>query len=170
VVKAQVHTGGRGKAGGILKAQTPAEIESVARSLFGKTLVTAQTGAQGVVVHKLYIEQAQSVQRELYLACVLDRSRGRPILMASTQGGMDIEELARTNPQAILYAVVDPSTGLQPYQARSLAQRLGLTGAALTSFASVAQAIAKTFLAYDASILEINPLGLTDQGKAIVMD
>src|SRR5262245_1879994 len=92
VVKSQVHKGGRGKAGGILKASTPDEVASAARSLFGKTLVTAQTGPEGIVVRKIYVEQAQTVARELYVACVLDRGRGRPVLMASLEGGMDIEE------------------------------------------------------------------------------
>src|SRR5687767_8978949 len=96
VVKAQVHTGGRGKAGGILMAKNPQEIESAAKTLFGKTLVTHQTGPEGIVVQKLYIEQAQKVAREFYLACVMDRAKGRPVMMATTEGGMDIEELART--------------------------------------------------------------------------
>lgn len=170
VVKAQVHTGGRGKAGGILMAKEPSEVEDAARKLFGKTLVTHQTGPDGIVIRKLYVEQAQSVARELYLACILDRSKGHPVIMASTQGGMEIEELARTKPEAILYEAVDPWTGLQPYRARSLAQRLGLQGTALASFAAVAQGLAKTFLAYDASLLEINPLGLTGEGRAVVMD
>ena len=170
VVKAQVHTGGRGKAGGILKAGTPAEIESAAKKLFGKTLVTHQTGPEGIQIHKLYVEQAQSVERELYLACVLDRAKGKPALMASTQGGMDIEELAHSKPDAILFEIFDPWTGLQPYQARNFAERLGLKGAALNSFAGVAQTVAKAFLTYDASLVEINPLGLTKEGKAIAMD
>ena len=108
VIKAQVHTGGRGKAGGILKAATPAEVESCAKSLFGKKLVTHQTGPQGIVIQKLYIEQAQTVNQELYMACVMDRSRARPVMMASRQGGMEIEELARTQPDAILYEPVSP--------------------------------------------------------------
>ena len=170
VVKAQVHTGGRGKAGGILKAGSPAELESAAKSLFGKKLVTHQTGAQGVVVQKLYIEQAQSVQQELYLACVLDRTRGRPVLMASREGGMEIEELARTKPQAIIYEPVDPETGLSPESAQALAHRLGLSGPAAASVTGVAQGLVKAFLRYDASMIEINPLGLAAQGQAIAMD
>jgi succinyl-CoA synthetase beta subunit len=170
VVKAQVHTGGRGKAGGILKASTVKEIESAAATLFGKKLVTHQTGPEGVIVRKLYVEQAQTVQRELYLACAIDRSRGCPVMMVSTEGGMEIEELARTKPDAILYEPVDPVIGLPPYRARSLAQRLGLQGAALNSVASVMTGVAKAFLAWDAALLEVNPLGLTAEGKAIAMD
>ena len=107
-MKSQVHTGGRGKAGGILRAATPQDIEKAATELFGKKLVTHQTGPDGVIIRKLYIEQAQTVQRELYAACAIDRSRGCPVLMASTEGGMEIEELARTKPDAILYEPVDP--------------------------------------------------------------
>ena len=170
VVKAQVHTGGRGKAGGILKASTADEAKAAAKTLFGKKLVTHQTGPDGIIVQKLYLEQAQTVTRELYLACVLDRSQGKPVLMASVEGGMDVEELAKTKPEAILYAEVNAATGIEPYQARALAQRMGLKGAALASFASVAQGVAKAFLAWDASMVEVNPLGITADGKAIAMD
>jgi succinyl-CoA synthetase beta subunit len=170
VVKAQVHTGGRGKAGGILRAATPQDIESAAATLFGKKLVTHQTGPDGVLVQKLYIEPAVTVQRELYAACAIDRARGCPVLMLSTEGGMDIEEIARTKPAAILYEPVDPVSGLPAYRARSAAARLGLQGAALNSVAGVIVNLAKAFLAWDASLLEINPLGLTAEGRAIAMD
>jgi succinyl-CoA synthetase beta subunit len=170
VVKAQIHAGGRGQAGGILKAQTPSEVTSMVQSLFGKALVTLQTGPRGVVVRKLYVEQSQSVSRELYLACVLDRSKGQPILMASVHGGIDIEVLAQSHPDEIVYAPVDPWTGVQPYQARVFAKRLGLQGQMLVSVTDVIQTVAKTFLAQDASLIEINPLGLTDQGQAIGLD
>lgn len=170
VVKSQVHTGGRGKVGGILKAGTPQEVEAAAKTLLGKTLVTAQTGPEGVVVRKLYIEQAQSVQKEFYLACVMDRSKSCPVIMASRQGGMDIETLAKTQPDAILYETVDPWAGLQASQAGTLAERLGLQGAARAAFARVASVAARAFLAWDASLLEINPLGLTADGKAVAMD
>ncbi len=170
VIKSQVHTGGRGKAGGIVMANTLEQVKEAAKNLFGRSLVTAQTGPEGVVVGKLYVEQAQTVSRELYLACVLDRAKGHPVIMASTQGGMDVEELAKTNPEAILYQIVDAWTGLQAYQARELAQRLGLQGGALNAVAAIAQGLARAFLMYDASLLEINPLGLTEAGKAIAMD
>lgn len=170
VVKSQVHTGGRGKAGGILRAATPAEVETAAQGLFGKLLVTHQTGPEGIVVRKLYVEQAQAVERELYMACILDRAKGRPVIMASTQGGMDIEELAKTKPEAILFEDVDPRVGLYGFQARRLAQKMGLQGAALNSVATVAVNLAKAFLAFDGSLVEINPLGLTSDGKAIAMD
>ena len=135
-----------------------------------KKLVTHQTGPDGIVILKLYIEQAQSVKKELYIACVMDRTRGRPVIMASTEGGMDIEELAKTRPDALYYQEVHPSTGLAGYRARGLAQRMGFQGAALNAFASVATALANAFLAWDASILEINPLGMTAEGKVIAMD
>jgi succinyl-CoA synthetase beta subunit len=170
VVKAQVHTGGRGKAGGILKASSPAELEAAAKSLFGKKLVTHQTGPQGIVIQKLYIEQVQTVSQELYMACVMDRARARPVLMASREGGMEIEELARTKPDAILYEPVDPEKGLGANEAKALAQKLKLSGSAASAVAAVAQGVAKAFLSYDASMLEINPLGLTAQGQAIAMD
>ncbi len=170
IVKAQVRTGGRGKAGGILKASTPAEVESAAKSLFGKILVTHQTGPQGIVIKKLYIEQAQTVNQELYMACVMDRSRARPVMMASRQGGMEIEELARTQPDAILYEPVSPEEGMQAGAAQSLAQKLELRGTAADSIAALAQGLAKAFLKYDASMLEINPVGITAQGQAIAMD
>jgi len=170
VVKAQVHTGGRGKAGGILKAQTPQDIESAANELFGKNLVTHQTGPEGVVIRKLYIEQAQSVNKELYLACVLDRTKGCPVIMASTEGGMDIEELAQTRPDALFYQDVDPSSGVTNENAQTLARRMGLTGEAAEAMASVISNLAKAFLAWDASLLEINPLGLLANGKMIAMD
>ncbi len=170
VVKSQVHTGGRGKAGGILKAQTPKEIEAAAATLFGKKLVTHQTGPEGVIVRKLYVEQAQSVEKEFYLACVMDRGKGCPVMMASTEGGMDIEELAKTRPDALFYQDVDPWTGLAEDRARALAQRMGLSGPALAALASVMASLAKAFLSWDASLLEINPLGLTADGKVIAMD
>jgi succinyl-CoA synthetase beta subunit len=170
VVKAQVHTGGRGKAGGILKAKTAEDIAAAAKTLFGKTLVTHQTGPSGIVVRKLYVEQAQTVTRELYMACVMDRSRGKPALMVSTEGGMDIEELAKTRPDAILMEGVDPQDGLSTDAARALAQKLGLQGKALESVADVAQKTTRTFLDWDASLVEINPLGLTAAGDAVAMD
>ncbi len=170
VVKSQVHTGGRGKAGGILKAATPAEIEKAAKALFGKTLVTHQTGPEGVVVHKLYIEQAHPGERELYLACVLDRAKGRPVLMASAKGGMDIEALAKNHPEELHYADVNPVSALEPYEARRLAQQLGLQGADINSFADIAVKLAKAFIAWDASLIEINPVGIAADGKIVAMD
>jgi succinyl-CoA synthetase beta subunit len=169
-VKAQVHTGGRGKAGGILKASTVKELESAAQSLFGKTLVTHQTGPAGVVVRKLYIEQAQTVTQELYMACVLDRSKGRPVVMASREGGMEIEELARTRPEVILFESVDPETGLNADAAQALAGKLGFQGDTQAAIADIAQKISQAFLKMDASLLEINPLGITAEGKAVAMD
>lgn len=170
VVKAQVHTGGRGKAGGILKAENSGDIQKAALSLFGKKLVTHQTGPEGVIVRKLYVEQAQTVSQELYLACVMDRTRGCPVIMASTEGGMDIEELARTKPDALFYEPVHPVSGLAGFQARNLAKRMGFQGAALVAFAGAATSVAKAFLSWDAAMVEVNPLGLTAEGQVIAMD
>jgi succinyl-CoA synthetase beta subunit len=170
VVKAQVHTGGRGKAGGILKAATPAELENATKSLFGKTLITHQTGPQGIVIRKLYVEKAQTVERELYLACVMDRAKGRPTLMASKDGGMEIEELSRTRPEAILFEAVDPTKGLSESSAQALAERLALVGSSRMNFVTLAVNLAKAFLGSDASLIEINPLGMTAQGDLIAMD
>ena len=170
VVKAQVHSGGRGKSGGILKAKTPKDIEAAAAALFGKKLVTPQTGPDGLVVRKLYIEQAQSVKRELYLACVMDRSKGCPVIVASTEGGVDIEELSKTRPEALLYENINSATGLPPFRARALAQRMGFQGAALNAMASAILGVAKAFLSWDAALVEVNPLGLTNDNKVIAMD
>jgi succinyl-CoA synthetase beta subunit len=170
VVKSQVHTGGRGKAGGILKAANIAELETAAKQLFGKTLVTHQTGPAGIIVRKVYVEKAQTVAKELYLACVMDRAQGRPVMMASLEGGMEIEVLAKTRPEAILFEAVDPEAGLAADAAIALSEKLGLRGPAAKSVADVAQALAKAFLGSDASLVEINPLGLTAEGQAIAMD
>ncbi|OGR89564.1 MAG: succinate--CoA ligase subunit beta [Elusimicrobia bacterium RIFCSPLOWO2_01_FULL_59_12] len=170
VVKSQVHTGGRGKAGGILKAGTKADLESAVQSLFGKTLVTHQTGPGGVIVRKLYVEQALTVAQELYVACIMDRSKAAPVVMASREGGMDIEDIAKNKPDAILFETVDPENGLGVEAARALAQRLGLQGSAVESVAAVIQGVCKAFLAMDASLVEVNPLGVTSEGQAIAMD
>lgn len=170
VVKAQVHTGGRGKAGGILRAANAEEITKAAKTLFGKTLVTHQTGPAGIVIHKLYVEKGYPGLRELYLACVLDRAKGCPVIMASAEGGMDIEELAKTKPESIIYVTVDPISGLEGFRARNLAKQLGLKGGEIAAFASVAVTLAQVFLKWDAAMIEINPLGVTPEGKMIVMD
>ena len=161
------------KPAGFWKASTPDEVQAAAKNLFGKTLVTHQTGPAGVVIHKLYIEQAQNVSRELYLACVMDRARGCPVMMASLQGGMEIEELARNacSRMRLLIEPVDPVAGLSAAaRQQMLAQRLSLSGKARDSVAQIAQGLAKAFLQYDASLIEVNPLGLTDDGRAIAMD
>jgi succinyl-CoA synthetase beta subunit len=170
VVKSQVHTGGRGKAGGILKASSRSELEQAAKTLFGKKLVTHQTGPAGVVVRKLYVEQAQTVKRELYLACVMDRAQAQPVLMVSLEGGVDIEQLAHDKPEAILFEPVDPLNGLSDEAAAALAARLNLQGIAKESFASVARSVAQTFLNMDASQVEINPLGQLEDGRFVAMD
>src|SRR5215813_14004741 len=128
VVKAQIHAGGRGKAGGVKLAKSPAEAAELAKAMLGMKLVTAQTGPGGRIVQRLLIEEGLDIKRELYLSLLVDRSVGRVVFMASAAGGMEIEEVAKTNPEAIIKEVVHPAVGLQPYQARKLAFGLGLTG------------------------------------------
>src|SRR5712692_7172460 len=135
VVKAQIHAGGRGKAGGVKLARGPEEAERVAAQILGKTLVTAQTGPQGRLVKRVLIEEGLEVARELYLGLVIDRASGRPVFMASTEGGVEIEVVAAERPERILKEPVDPALGLQPFQARKLAFGLGID-TALTSEAS----------------------------------
>jgi succinyl-CoA synthetase beta subunit len=145
-------------------------LEAAAQSLVGKKLVTHQTGLEGIVVQKLYIEQAQTVSQELYMACVMDRTRATPVIMASREGGMEVEDMARAMPDAVFYEPVDPFDGLGAQPAQSLAEKLKLSEQAANAVAVVAQGVAKAFLGSDASLLEINPLGLTAQGQAIAMD
>ena len=127
VVKAQIHAGGRGKGGGIKVAATPEEVELAARQIIGMTLITPQTGPEGRLVNRVLVEQAQEIDKELYLGIVLDRGLGRPVLMMSAAGGMEIEEVAAKTPELIIKEAVDPASGLMPYQARNLAFGVGLS-------------------------------------------
>ncbi|MBI3291606.1 MAG: ADP-forming succinate--CoA ligase subunit beta [Elusimicrobia bacterium] len=158
MVKAQVASGGRGKAGGIKRAATPVEVRDVVQQLLGRTLVTRQTGPAGVIVHRLLLEEAQPVEQELYVAVTMDRRRACPLLLASTQGGMEIEELARVRPDAIIQEAIDPWRRLQPIQARRLAQALGFKASLLTQAADLIQRVVTVFFEWDCSLLEINPL------------
>jgi malate-CoA ligase subunit beta len=169
-VKAQIHAGGRGKAGGIKLCKTQHEVHEAARDLLGKRLVTAQTGPEGKPVQRVYIEVADSYKKELYLGYVLDRRAERVRVMASHYGGMEVEEIAKKDPAAVLQIIVEPAVGLQAFQARELAFQLGL------SFKDVTPAVATILSAYrafrdcDATMLEINPLVLTDDHRIVALD
>jgi succinyl-CoA synthetase beta subunit len=170
VVKAQIHAGGRGKGGGVKLARSSDEAAEYASQIVGMTLVTPQTGPQGRVVRRLLIEEGLDIKRELYLGLLVDRESGRPVFMASSAGGMDIEEVAKENPSAIIREPIHPAVGLQPYQARKIAFALKLPGE-LTSVAThFFQALYRAFVDTDASLLEINPCVLTGDGRLVALD
>jgi succinyl-CoA synthetase beta subunit len=170
VVKAQVHAGGRGKAGGVKLARDIAGVRAAAAELLGRQLVTKQTGPEGLPVELVYIEQGSEIEREIYLSLTLNRERSRIAIIGSAAGGMDIEEVAATSPEKILTATVHPAAGLQPYQARELAFGLGLTGAQIGELQSIVQAAYRLYIEEDASLLEINPLIVTRAGKLVALD
>ncbi len=170
VLKAQVHAGGRGKAGGVKVVDDPEALTSEAQRLLGSRLVTHQTGAQGLPVEALLVERPVATARELYLGLLVDRTRERVAIMASAAGGMDIEEVAATRPQAILTEAVDPAAGLQPYQCRKLGFALGLEAGQLKSFAGLLQGLYRLFTERDASLVEINPLVVTASGELLALD
>ena len=170
VVKAQIHAGGRGKAGGVKLAKSPAEAAELAKAMLGMKLVTPQTGPGGRIVQRLLIEEGLDIKRELYLSILVDRAVAAPVIMASTAGGMEIEEVAHTNPELILRETIFPATGLQPYHARKLAFGLGLSGDAAAAAGPFLQGLYRTFLETDASLAEINPLIVTGDGKLVALD
>src|SRR5712672_1398977 len=170
VVKAQIHAGGRGKAGGVKLAKSPAEAAELAKSILGMKLVTPQTGPAGRIVQRLLIEEGLDIKRELYLSILVDRTVAAPVVMASTAGGMEIEEVAHKNPELILREAILPATGLQPYHTRKLAFGLCLSGDAATAAWPFLQALYRTFLETDASLAEINPLIVTGDGKLVALD
>jgi succinyl-CoA synthetase beta subunit len=170
VVKAQIHAGGRGKGGGVKLADNPDHAVELARQILGMTLVTKQTGPEGKLVRTVLIEEALPIERELYLGIVLDRAAGFPVMMASKFGGMEIEEVAEENPDAILKAWFDPDVGLHPYLARKLAFGLGLEGDAFKSGLKFMAALARAYGDTDASLAEINPLITTTDGRVIALD
>jgi succinyl-CoA synthetase beta subunit len=171
VVKAQIHAGGRGKAGGVKVVKGgPDAAQAAANEIFGKTLVTHQTGPEGKKVQRLLIEQGLDIGRELYLAVVLDREKRRVTFMASTEGGMDIEEVAAKTPEKILKVTVDPIVGLAPFQARQISFGLGLTGDAAKEIAKVLTALEKVFMEEDCSLVEINPLVVTKDNHIVALD
>jgi len=170
VVKAQIHAGGRGKAGGVKVVKSVADVKREAERLLGSTLVTHQTGPHGKEVRRLYIEEGSAIDREYYLSALIDRTTSRVAFVASTAGGMDIEEVARTEPDKILSFSVDPATGLMPHYARHLANALGLDRNVAKQAESVLPKLYQAFLAKDMSLLEINPLVVTKSGDLICLD
>jgi succinyl-CoA synthetase beta subunit len=170
VVKAQAHTGGRGKAGGVLLARNLDEVEQAARAVIGMTLVTHQTGPQGLPVHTVLVEQGSEIDRELYLGALLDRAQSRVVFMASSAGGMNIEEVAAETPEKILTTVVNPATGMLPYQCRKLAFGLGLKGDQIKAFSKIMMALYRLYTEKDVSLIEINPLIVTTQGELVALD
>ncbi|MGA2115845.1 MAG: ADP-forming succinate--CoA ligase subunit beta [Bryobacteraceae bacterium] len=170
VVKAQIHAGGRGKGGGVKVARNAEEALEWARKILGMTLVTHQTGPEGKLVQRLLIEETLPIERELYLGIVLDRVLGKPVFMASAAGGMEIEEVAARNPEAILKETIEPGFDLAPYQARNLAFGIGIPAGSVNAAAGAMMALAKAYLAMDMSLAEINPFILTGDGKVFALD
>jgi succinyl-CoA synthetase beta subunit len=170
VVKAQVHAGGRGKAGGVKIVKSATEAKSVANNLLGKHLVTYQNAPDGQPVHQLLVEQTLPIARELYLSILVDRTLERVVMVASSAGGMDIEEVAATMPEKILQEVCDPLNGLVDYQARNLAFALDLVGDQIAAFTKLAKGLYKLFKENDLALLEINPLVVTTDGKLFALD
>src|SRR5881296_3060244 len=170
VVKAQIHAGGRGKAGGVKLARSADETADIAGHILGMKLVTPQTGPAGRIVKRLLIEEGLDIKRELYLGLLVDRETGRVVFMASAAGGMEIEEVAKENPGAILRETIHPAVGLQPYQARKIAFGLGLPGEVVNSAIPFLQSLHRAFIDTDASLLEINPCVLTGDGKLVALD
>jgi len=170
VVKAQIHAGGRGKGGGVKLAKSPEEAASLASAMLGMKLVTPQTGAEGRIVRRLLIEEGLDIKRELYLGILVDRAVEKPVFMASAAGGMEIEEVARENPKAILKEWINPAVGLQAYQARKLAFGLGLAPEVAGAAVPFMQALYRAFVESDASLLEINPCVVTGDGRLVALD
>ncbi len=170
VVKAQVHAGGRGKAGGVKLVSSKEELIEVAQKLLGTRLVTYQTDERGQPVNQLLIEHATNIARELYLGAVIDRATRRVVFMASTEGGVEIEEVAHKHPEKILQVIVDPLVGVMPYQAREIAFKLGLTPEQIKQFSQLMVGLSKLFIESDLSLLEINPLVVTDKGDLLCLD
>lgn len=170
VVKAQVHAGGRGKAGGVKLVSSKDEIRDFAHQWLGKNLVTYQTDANGQPVNKILVESCTDIAQELYLGAVVDRSTRRVVFMASTEGGVEIEKVAAETPEKILKAAIDPLVGAQPYQAREIAFRMGLNADQVKQFTRLFLGLSKLFHDYDLSLLEINPLVITSEGKLHCLD
>ncbi|MEE4190125.1 MAG: ADP-forming succinate--CoA ligase subunit beta [Halieaceae bacterium] len=170
VVKAQVHAGGRGKAGGVKLVKTKDEIHAFAENWLGKNLVTYQTDENGQPVSKILVEACTDIAEEMYLGAVVDRSTRRIVFMASTEGGVEIEKVAEETPEKILKATVDPLVGAQPYQGRDLAFRLGLQGNQIKEFVKIFLGLAQLFQDKDLALIEVNPLVITDEGKLHCLD
>ena len=170
VVKAQIHAGGRGKGGGVKVASNAAEVRQAAEAIIGMQLVTHQTGPEGQKVKQVLVEKASDIDREFYLGITLDRAQSKLVVMASREGGVEIEEVAATNPEKILRETADPSVGIQPFQATRLAFGLGFEGAQVRSAAGLILKLYKAFVGADCSIAEINPLVTTKDGQVLALD
>jgi succinyl-CoA synthetase beta subunit len=169
-VKAQIHAGGRGKAGGIKLARSLSEVREAAKALLGQVLVTHQTGPQGKEVKRVYIESGCDIARELYLGMLIDRASSRVVVMASTEGGTEIETVAAETPEKIIRVTIDPASGLMPHHARQIAYGLGLEGDQVSPATKFIAAMYRAFVELDASIVEINPLVVTRQGEVMALD
>jgi succinyl-CoA synthetase beta subunit len=170
VVKAQVHAGGRGKAGGVKVVKDLDAVRAAAEGMLGQRLVTKQTGPEGLPIDMVYVESGSQIEREIYLSLTLNRDKGRIALIASAAGGMDIEEVAANTPEKILTVNIHPSAGLQPYQCRQLAFGLGFKGEQIAEFQKIALALYKLYLEEDASLVEVNPLIVTKDGHVVALD
>ena len=170
VVKAQIHAGGRGKAGGVKVVSSLDDVRQTADTILGKTLVTHQTGPQGREVKRLYIEEGCDIGEELYLSLLVDRGSSRVTIIASSEGGMDIEEVAAAQPEKILSVDIDPATGLQPHHCRRLANVMGISGATAKQLPKFLAGLVDAFTTLDASLVEINPLVVTGSGDLLALD
>jgi succinyl-CoA synthetase beta subunit len=177
VVKAQIHAGGRGKGtftngfkGGVHVCKTPAEVRDVAAKMLGQILVTHQTGPAGRQVNKVLVAESADIAREIYFAVLLDRTTAAPVIVASTEGGVEIEAVAAKSPQKIIREPIDPLAGLQPFQTRKLAKQLGFDSAQLKSASKLFDGLYRTFIAYDCSMVEVNPLVVTTKGDVLALD
>ena len=170
VIKAQVHAGGRGKAGGVKVAKTLDAVAAAAKAMLGTTLVTHQTGPEGLPVHQVYVEQGSKIAREIYLSLVLNRDASRLAFVASAAGGMDIEEVAEHSPEKIIRVTVNPTAGLQDFQCRQLAFGVGLNGTQIAQFGKIAHGLYRLYLERDASLVEVNPLIVTADEDLLALD
>jgi len=170
VVKAQIHAGGRGKGGGVKLARSSEEAERIAAEMLGMTLITHQTGPEGRVVSRVLVEEGLQMSRELYLSLVLDRASGKPVMMASAAGGMDIEEVAAATPEKIVKVYIEPGVGLVPFEARQIGFAIGLDGPQVGKAVKLLSSLYDAFVATDASLVEINPLVVTASGDLLALD
>ena len=177
VVKAQIHAGGRGKGsfkngfkGGVHVRKTPDEVRDVAAKMLGQILVTHQTGPAGRLVNKVLVAESADIAREIYFAVLLDRATAAPLIVASTEGGVEIEAVAAKSPEKIIREPIDPLAGLQPYQARKLASQLGFESSQLKNASKLFEGLYRTFIAYDCSMVEVNPLVVTNKGEVLALD